>query len=191
VREGDDGEHDEDGDGHDAAQGADVVEPLPGVHSDDVHEGDEGEPGEGEDEEVAGVGGEVRAVGAEGEEDGACSEVEDGGKVGQVGHHVCPGGDEAGEISVGFAGPDVEAAFGGVSRGELEDGGGERDEESEEGEEPDGDGAGSGCGCGGDPADGESADDVEEGEVAEGESALKGEGRRIGGVARAGRRGGH
>jgi len=114
------------------------------------------------------------AAGSEGEEYRACSEVEDGGKVGQVGHHVGPGGDEAGEVSEGLAGPDVEAAFGGVSGRELEDRGGERDEESEEGEEPDGDGAGAGSGCGGDPADGESADDVEEGEVAEGKSALEG-----------------
>src|SRR5271170_6879533 len=103
------------------------------------------------------------AARTEGEEDGTCSEVKNSGKIGQVAHHIGPGGNEAGEVSVGFAGPDVEAAFCGVSRGELEDRGGETDEETAQREDPDDEGARS-CGAGGcDPAHAESTDDVEEG----------------------------
>ena len=105
------------------------------------------------------------------EEDIAGGEVENGGEVGEVADPVHPGGEEAGLFAKGDLGPDVEAAFGGVARGEVDDGEGEGDVEKEPREEPDDERGRAVAGGGGDPAEADAGDDVEEEEVAKAHDA--------------------
>ena len=115
---------------------------------------------------------------AEGKECGSRAEVEDGGKEGEIAHPVSPGADEAGEVAEGFAGPDVDAAFFRMARGEFHDAGGEGDEKEEERGDPDNEDAGAGSGRGGGPADAEHDDDIEQDQVAKTDAALEGWGGR-------------
>jgi hypothetical protein len=111
---------------------------------------------------------------SEGDEQRAGTEVEDRGEVGQIGHPVGPGGEEASAVAEGFACPDVEAAFAGILHSQREHAGGKWEEEADEREDPDYERAWAGGGRSGDPADAEDSDDVEEGEVAEAERMLEG-----------------
>jgi len=105
------------------------------------------------------------------EEDIAGGEVEDGGEVGEITDPVHPGGEEAGLFAKSDFGPDVEAAFGGIAGGEMDDGEGEWDIEEEPGEEPDDERRGTMAGGGGDPAEADAGDYVEEEEVAKAHDA--------------------
>ncbi len=113
-------------------------------------------------DKVKRTGGERLCAGAEGKERGGRAEVKHAGEEGQIAHPVGPGGDEAGEIAEGLAGPDVEAAFFGMARGELHDAGREGNEEADERGDPDDQDAGAGGGGGGRPAHAEDDDHVEE-----------------------------
>jgi len=115
----------------------DVIEPFGGFDAADVDEGDEGEREDGKGDEVERAGSEGLRAGTKGIEDRSGAEVKEAGKKRQIGHPVGPGGDEAGEVTEGLAGPDVEAAFFRMPLGEFHDGGRKRDEETEEGADPD------------------------------------------------------
>ena len=68
-------------------------------------------------------------------------------------------------------GPDVEAAFGGIARREMDYGQGERNVEEQPAGKPDYEGGGAVAGGGGDPAEADAGDDVEEEEVAKAHDA--------------------
>ncbi len=105
------------------------------------------------------------------EENVAGGEVEDGGEVGEIADPVHPGGEEAGLFAERNFGPDIEAAFGGIAGGEMDDGEGEWNVEEEPGEEPDDERRRAMAGSGGDPAEADASDDVEEEEVAKAHDA--------------------
>jgi hypothetical protein len=159
-----------------AAECADVVEPLAGLDAADVEQGNKGQPEDGKGHVVERIAAESVSARAEGEEHRGGSEVKHAGEEGQVAHPVSPGADEAGEVAEGLAGPDVDAAFFRMARGEFHDRAGKGDEEAEERGHPDDEYAGTGAGGGCDPAYAEHDDHVEEHEVAEADAALEGRG---------------
>ncbi len=105
------------------------------------------------------------------EEEVAGSEVEYGGEVGEIADPIHPGGEKAGLFAECELGPDVEAAFGGIAAGEMDDGKGEGNIEEEPRGEPDDEGRGAVAGGSGDPAEADAGDDIEEDEVAEAHDA--------------------
>ena len=158
---GDEAENDDDECGDPHSDGAEVVGPLGEVEAEDVENGEAGEDEDGEDDEVGGL---LRVALERGMEvqDVAGGEVEDSGEVGKIADPVHPGGEEAGLFAESDFGPDVEAAFGGVAGGEVDDGEGERNVKEKPGGEPDDEGRRAVAGGGGDPAEADTGDDVEE-----------------------------
>ena len=111
------GSKDEGGEDEQHGDAADVVDPFADVQAADGSDGDD-EDDEADDGERGGLvfrqpGGaradEVGELGGDG--------VEDGGDDGDAVDPEVPGGEEAGEVAEGAAGPDVEAAFEGHLRG--------------------------------------------------------------------------
>ena len=161
----DEAEDDDDDGGNPHGDGTEIVGPLGEIEAEDVENGEAGEDEDGEDDEVGGL----LRVGLESgmeEEDVAGGEVEDGGEVGEIADPVHPGGEEAGLFAESEFGPDVEAAFGGIAGGEMDDGKGKGNVEEEPAGKPDYEGRGAVAGGGGDPAEADAGDDVEEDEIA-------------------------
>src|SRR5580700_5688915 len=168
---GDQSHHDDDAYGNPHGERANVVQPLPDVEADDVHQCGGAEREQREDDVERGVVREVRPCVLTHEENVAGGEVENGREVGKVASPIGPGRHEAGEISEGALAPDVEAAFAGIAGRKLKHAKRERGVEAEPGADPDNDGTGTGGGGGGDPAQTDAGDYVKQNEIAEAEYA--------------------
>jgi len=170
VSPGDEAEDDDDERGDPHSDGAEIVGPLGEIEAEDVEQGEAEEDEDGEGDEVDGFLG-VLAEGGMEEEDVAGGEIEDGGEVGEIADPVHPGGEKAGLFAESNFSPNVEAAFGGIARREMDYGESKRNVEEEPGGEPDGEGGRAVAGGGGDPAEADAGDYVKEDEVAKAHDA--------------------
>ena len=115
--------------------------------------------------------GESGVAGAEREHRDADEVEHDGRHVEHVVGPVAPAGEESVEVAEDFFGPEIDAAFAGITVGEFDDGDALRPEEKDEGDDPEPDGDAAVGGDGRDDVEVEDGDDEEEDEIAASEGA--------------------
>src|SRR6202020_1219979 len=102
----------------------------------------------------------------------AGGKIEHRREIGQVASPVRPGGNEAGEIAKSTFAPDVNSAFVGIARRELDYRERQRRVENKPRADPDDDGTGAGRGRRRNPAQADAGDHVEQNQVAESHDPL-------------------
>ena len=172
LHPGDDADHAEQADGDPDAQRAEVAQPFADVEADDVEREREADTEKRKCNEVQRAALQCVPARAADVECVAGGEIEHGGKVGQVAGPVDPAGEECREVAEGALGPEVQAAFLRIARGEFHDAQRQRNEDGEQADDPDDDGTGADAGGDRDPAQAQGGDHVEHDEVAEAEDAL-------------------
>ena len=166
AREREEAKHDKDQYRQCHAHPAKIIEPLAQAQAEYVEHGNQRQHADGEDEIVDVCVGQMLGARSD-KKQAAGGEVEHRGEVRKIAHPIGPRCHKAGKFAVGFAGPDVEAAFLRIAGRKLEYAAGEGKEEPKKGQHPYRDGRLSRGGRGRDPAQAEAADDIEENNIAE------------------------
>src|SRR5437660_6185841 len=99
----------------------------------------------------------------------AGGKIKNGWKIWQIACPVCPGGHESGKIAKGVFAPNVQSAFVGIPRRELDDRERKRRVEEKPGPDPNCDRTWPGGGSGGNPTQADAGNNVEKHQVAEAE----------------------